>query len=38
MPTRIYWKKYVNGSVNSEGHLENIKTWRDAHSGLDLSI
>ncbi len=23
--TRIYWKKYVNGSLNSEGHLKNLK-------------
>ncbi len=24
MQTRIYGKKYVNGSVNTEGHLKNI--------------
>jgi hypothetical protein len=36
MQTRIYRKKYVNGSLNSEGHLKN--TSRDVYLGLDLSI
>ncbi len=35
---RINRKKYVNGSVNSEGHLKKFKTRRDAFSGLYLSI
>ncbi len=31
-------EKYVNGSVNLEGHLSKLKTRRDASSGLYLSI
>jgi hypothetical protein len=39
MQTYIYRKKYVIGSVNSEGHLKNLKkARRDAYSGLELSI
>ncbi len=39
MQTRIYRKKYVNGSENSKGHQKiKIKTGRNAYSGLDLSI
>jgi hypothetical protein len=34
--TRINRKKYVNGSLKSEGHLKKIKTRRDALSGLYL--
>ncbi len=30
--------KGVNGSENSKGHQGNLKTRRDAYSGLDLSI
>jgi hypothetical protein len=29
--TRIFRKKYVNGSVNSEGHLKKLKTRCDAY-------
>ncbi len=36
MQSRIYRKKYLNGSVNSEGHLK--KTRHDADSGLDVYI
>jgi hypothetical protein len=37
--TRIYRKKYVNGSANSKGHQKiKIKTRLNAYSGLDLSI
>ncbi len=36
MQTRIYRKKYVNGSVNSEGHTNKLKTRRDAYLGLYL--
>jgi hypothetical protein len=39
MQTRIYWKKYVDGSVNSEGHLKYFFfNRRDSYSGLDLAI
>ncbi len=36
METRINRNKYVNGSVNLEGHLKKNK--RDAYSGLDLFV
>ena len=35
---KINRKKYVNGSVNSEGHFKNLKPRRDASLGLHLSI
>ncbi len=38
MQTHSYRKKYVNGSVNLEGHIKKLKNQRDAYSGLYLSI
>ncbi len=39
MQTRIYRKKYVDGSVNSEGHLKYFfLNRRESYSGLDLAI
>ncbi len=32
--SRIYRKKYVNGSVNSEGHVQKLKTRHNAYLGL----
>ncbi len=37
MQTRIDRKKYVNGSSNSKGHLQNKKSMRDASSQRFIS-
>jgi hypothetical protein len=38
MQTRIYQKKYVNGSENSKGHKKQTIKGCYTYTGLDLSI